>query len=199
MGVTTSEGFVPADTVVAAAGTASVRLLAPLGYHLSLDRVVGVLGVTSPRPGVLRGVIYPGKYHCRPTYGGRITIGCKEIDLLADEDTDASTPPAWSSSLLQMAQQDMSGLEDVRLEEVRVGVRPIPGDRLPVIGQVPHVKGAYLAVMHSGVTLAAIVGQTLAEEIITGQTSSLLEAYRPDRSSLTAPRVSPSLRNITRD
>ena len=41
-GVSTADGFVPAATVVVAAGTASVGLLAPLGYRLPLDRVVGV-------------------------------------------------------------------------------------------------------------------------------------------------------------
>ena len=57
----------------------------------------------------------------------------------------------------------------------------MPADGLPIVGQVPGVQGAYVATMHSGVSLAAIVGQTVAEEITSGSASSVLEHYRPDR------------------
>ncbi len=181
-GVSMSEGSMPADTVIVAAGTGSVGLLAPLGYHLPLGRVVGVLGLTSPWPGLLRGTAYPGIYHVRPTHEGRIVIGAHEVDRLADEHTDVSTPPSWADRLLQMAQLDMPGLESLRLEEVRLGVRPMPADGLPIIGRVPHVEGVYVAVMHSGITLASIVGQALSTEVVTNERPTFLEPYLPDRA-----------------
>ena len=180
-GVSTADGFVPAATVVVAAGTASVGLLAPLGYRLPLDRVVGVLAVVSAPPGLVKRVLYPGRYHVRPTTDDRVAIGCREMDFLADEDTDASGPPSWAGQLLRMAQQDCPRLGSGRVEELRVGARPMPKDELPIIGYVPGVQGAYVATMHSGVTLAAIVGQTVAEEITSGRVPSLLEPYRPER------------------
>lgn len=180
-GVSTADGFVPAATVVVAAGTASVGLLAPLGYRLPLDRVVGVLAVVSAPPDLVKRVLYPGRYHVRPTNDGRVAIGCREMDFLADEDTDASGPPSWADQLLHMVQQDCPALGTGRIEELRVGARPMPKDELPIIGYVPGVQGAYVATMHSGVTLAAIVGQTVTEEITTGQVPSLLEPYRPER------------------
>jgi len=180
-GVTHTDGFLPADTVVIAGGVASVGLLAPLGYQLPLDRVVGILGVVSAPPGAVRRVLYPGRYHIRPTADGRVAIGCRDMDVLADEDTDTSSPPSWLEGLLRMAQRDCPALEDGHVEELRVGARPMPVDGLPVIGPVPGVAGAYVAAMHSGVTLAAIVGQTVAEEIISGKDSALLERYRPGR------------------
>lgn len=181
-GVSMSEGSLRADTVIVAAGTGSVGLLASLGYHLPLDRVVGVLGITSPRPGLLRGAAYPGAYHVRPTPEGRIVIGAQEVDRLADERTDVSTPPPWADRLLQMAQRDMPGLQGLRLEEVWLGVRPMPADRLPIIGRVPGIEGVYVAVMHSGITLASIVGQALSTEVVTGERAAFLEPYRPDRA-----------------
>jgi hypothetical protein len=37
--------------------------------------------------------------------------------------------------------------------------------------------------MHSGVSLAAIIGQTVAGEITSGNVFPILEHYRPDRFS----------------
>ena len=57
----------------------------------------------------------------------------------------------------------------------------MPSDGLPIIGYVPGVEGAYVATMHSGVSLATIVGQTVTEEITLGRAPALLEPYRPVR------------------
>ena len=167
--------------MVVAAGTASVGLLAPLGYRLPLDRVVGVLAVVSAPPDLVKRVLYPGHYHVRPTTDGRVAIGCREMDFLADEDTDAFGPPSWADQMLRMAQKDCPRLGSSRVEELRVGARPMPSDELPIIGYVPGVQGAYVATMHSGVSLAAIVGKTVTEEITSGRVPPLLEPYRPER------------------
>ncbi len=181
-GVATSDGFLSAETVVVAAGTASVGMLAPLGYPLPLGRVVGILGVVSAPAGTVSRVLYPGRYHVRPTSDGRVAIGCRDMDFMVDEDTDTSIPPTWMNQLLEMARRDCPSLGSNQFEELRVGARPMPADGLPIVGPVPGVLGAYVATMHSGVSLAAIVGQTVAEEITTGNVSPVLEHYRPDRS-----------------
>ena len=180
-GVLTAGGFIPAATVVVAAGNASVGLLAPLGYRLPLDRVVGVLAVVSAPPDLVKRVLYPGEYHIRPMSDGRVAIGSREMDLLADEDTDTSGPPSWADRLLRMAQRDCPRLESARIDELRVGARPMPSDGLPIIGYVPGIQGAYVATMHSGVSLATIVGQTVTEEITSGRVPSMLAPYRPAR------------------
>jgi glycine/D-amino acid oxidase-like deaminating enzyme len=63
----------------------------------------------------------------------------------------------------------------------RIGVRHIPGDGLPAVGPAPGIEGLYLAVMHSGVTLAPIVGRLAAEEILGKGGSTLLDGFRPAR------------------
>jgi len=182
-GVATSDGLLSAGAVVVAAGTASVGLLAPLGYQLPLGRVVGILGVVSAPAGTVSRVLYPGKYHLRPTNDGRVAIGCRDMDDLVDEDTDTSSPPSWMNQLLDMVRRDCPSLGGSRIEELRVGARPMPVDGLPIVGPVPGVQGAYVAAMHSGVSLAAIIGQTVAGEITSGSVSPILEHYRPDRFS----------------
>jgi glycine/D-amino acid oxidase-like deaminating enzyme len=180
-GVQSAEGFLPAGVVVVAAGTASVGLVAPLGFPLPLERAVGAVIYTSPVPGLLRHAVYPGLYHVHPTGDGRLVIGSLPYDRLVCEETITTPPPSWTHRLLAEAQRDIPGLAGATVAELRVGVRPLPKDGLPIIGPVPGVEGAYVAVMHSAVTLAALVGFTVAGELATGRPSPLLEPYRPAR------------------
>ena len=186
-GVDTSLGFVAGDQVVVAAGVSSVGILAPLGYRLPLGRSVGVLAkFRSPTP-LLNGVVYPGKYHCRPTEEGGVMIGSDDFDTMADDYTDTSKPPSWLYGLRDVAAQDISGLGPLPIEQFRIGLRPLPTDSLPLIGPVPGVEGVYAAVMHSGITLAAIVGRTVAEEVGWGKETGVVGEYRLDRVFPAAP------------
>jgi len=68
---------------------------------------------------------------------------------------------------------------DVHLLDVRLGTRPMPVDELPIVGPVPGAAEAYVAVMHSGGTLAPTVGRLVASEIIDG-----VEAAQPLSASM---------------
>ena len=48
----------------------------------------------------------------------------------------------------------------------------------PIIGPEPDLPGLYLAVMHSGVTLAAAAGRLIAEEVTTGHPAPELAGCR---------------------
>ena len=61
-----------------------------------------------------------------------------------------------------------------------MALRPVPGDGLPVVGPGP-VPGLWMAVMHSGATLAPVVAELLVDEIISGAESPLLAEFRPTR------------------
>jgi len=43
------------------------------------------------------------------------------------------------------------------------------------------MPGVYVAAMHSGITLAPIVGNLCQTELLDGNPSSLLEDFRPSR------------------
>jgi glycine/D-amino acid oxidase-like deaminating enzyme len=51
---------------------------------------------------------------------------------------------------------------------------------MPVAGFVPGVDGLYLLVSHSGTTLAPILGELVAAELL-GEPQAALEPYRPSR------------------
>ncbi len=57
-----------------------------------------------------------------------------------------------------------------------------------MVGRVDGIAGLYVAVMHSGITLAPAIGRFVADEIMTGQRDALIEPYGPDRFSPTAAR-----------
>ena len=71
---------------------------------------------------------------------------------------------------------------DAAIEDVRIGWRPLPIDGHPVLGTSPARPDVYLAIMHSGVTLAPIVGQLAAHELTEGTPVERLDEYRPDRT-----------------
>jgi len=52
---------------------------------------------------------------------------------------------------------------------------------MPVIGAVDGRNALYVAVMHSGITLAPVVGRLVAEEIVNDVKLDLLEPYRLSR------------------
>ena len=73
------------------------------------------------------------------------------------------------------------GENDIGIERVIIGHRPVPADEHPVVGELPGLPGVYAAVMHSGVTLAPGIAQLLADEILDGEEAALLETFRPAR------------------
>jgi glycine/D-amino acid oxidase-like deaminating enzyme len=76
----------------------------------------------------------------------------------------------------------MPKLTGAEVGSVTLGFRPMPSDGFPVVGPVPGVPGVSLCVTHSGVTLAALLGEYMARELITGQQEPMLAPYRPTRS-----------------
>jgi glycine/D-amino acid oxidase-like deaminating enzyme len=73
------------------------------------------------------------------------------------------------------------GAQDIRLHAVHLGLRPTPTDRAPIIGPLPDTQGLYVAVMHSGVTLAPLVGHLVAQEVVNGTQAYELSGCRPAR------------------
>jgi glycine/D-amino acid oxidase-like deaminating enzyme len=80
-----------------------------------------------------------------------------------------------------LAQRYVPSLGKLDVEDVRICWRPMPLDGYPVLGASPARRDVYIAVTHSGVTLAPIVGQYVAQEIVDGELARSLQDFRPDR------------------
>ncbi len=64
----------------------------------------------------------------------------------------------------------------------------MPRDGVPVIGFARGAESIYLETMHSGVTMAAVVGRLATCEIPGGSPSPLLRFCRPERFAGPADR-----------
>jgi glycine/D-amino acid oxidase-like deaminating enzyme len=80
--------------------------------------------------------------------------------------------------LLGEAAQYLPSVADAPLDRVTVGWRPMPKDGYPIIGACRDCANLYLAVTHSGVTLAPILGELAAMEILDGVEVQPLAPYR---------------------
>jgi glycine/D-amino acid oxidase-like deaminating enzyme len=70
---------------------------------------------------------------------------------------------------------------DISFDNLVLAYRPFPEDGLPIVGYAPNSSSVYITVMHSGVTLSAIMGQYVTTEILDGPAVDMLNPYRPDR------------------
>ncbi len=67
----------------------------------------------------------------------------------------------------------LPGAQGVRLDRLTLGFRPMPIDEFPVMGALPNLRDIHVAVTHSGVTLAPIVGRLTAEEVLHGSRAEM--------------------------
>ena len=74
-----------------------------------------------------------------------------------------------------------AALAGVPAEAVRLATRPIPEDGHPAVGPIAGLSGYYVAVTHSGVTLATLLGGAIASEILEGREVPELAPFRPAR------------------
>ncbi len=89
--------------------------------------------------------------------------------------------PGDGAGLLAEAAQYLPALSGVGLDRLAIGQRSMPSDGLPVVGQASAASDVYLAVTHSGVTLAPALGRMAAAEILDGMEFDLLKGFRPSR------------------
>jgi glycine/D-amino acid oxidase-like deaminating enzyme len=83
--------------------------------------------------------------------------------------------------MLAITAQFLPAAATAEVDEVLIGWRPLPLDGHPVLGTPNASPASYLAIMHSGISLAPIVGQLVAHELLTRTLSPHLDHYRPDR------------------
>jgi glycine/D-amino acid oxidase-like deaminating enzyme len=98
-------------------------------------------------------------------------------------DGTSRVPAEIVEQLLAEASRVLAGGRPLTADTQGIGPKPVPGDGEPVLGQLGDIRGLHIAFTHSGATLALIVGELLAQQIITGQPHPLLRPYSPHRFS----------------
>lgn len=172
----------PADVVVDCAGPDAASVAALAGVDLPMRNTRGVLTYLQPAAVAVGRVVHAPRVHLRPDGGGRLLLHSEAVDEAAtQQDGGWEVDPNATAQLLADARDLYPGIAGVNIESVRVGIRPIPSDGLPVLGRSATVDNFYLAVTHSAATLCLRIAELLTPEVLGGQESPELAPFRHDR------------------
>lgn len=191
-GVDTNQGHVPLDRLVVAGGVDSPALLAKAGLDLTLRHAPGILAHSRPMS-IVTPIIFdgPGTLSFKQMADGSI-VGTdspnppdipvhREIRARAMPFPDDAVRAMHGNRILTKIAEVLPVTRDVALERLTLGFRPMPLDELPVVGALPGVPDVHVAVMHSGVTLAPIIGRYVTHEVLSGSRLDVLAPFRSER------------------
>ncbi len=184
---------IAAETVVCCAGWRSPELLAPLGIDLALvpastpgsgTRALTVtIGRIVPQPDR---VVHTPELDVRPNGEGQLLLEAGDIDSRVDIAGGDDDLDECAQELFTRARRLVPAAVSARIVEASLCVRPLPIDGHPLVGPVSGLPGLYIAVTHSGITLAPALARHASLELL-GAESPILRHYRPDRASTGVP------------
>ena len=183
LGVRVGEEDLTANAVVIAGGAWSPTFAAQLSFALPVEPQRGQIahlhleGADSENWPMINGF----RDHYMVAWpGGRISAG-------ATREEGAGFDPritTWGvQEVLGEALRVAPGLADATVVEMRVGLRPLSPDGLPVLGRAPGFDNLWLATGHgpSGLTLGPYSAKLVAEAALGGEWSPWLAAFDPAR------------------
>ena len=190
-GVNTSDGKVALDMLVIAAGVDTPDITSIIGYRPPLVHAPGILAHTQPAKFSSKKVVYAPGIHFKQFADGRIvaadseeppeTISHALIKRKAIKFPSKEIEDMHTARIIEKVAAVFPAAQGVGPNRLTLGFRPKPKDGFPVVGFAPGSSSVYAAVMHSGVTLAPIIGQLVATEILEDTAQSSLAPYRPER------------------
>ncbi|RWC94920.1 MAG: FAD-binding oxidoreductase [Mesorhizobium sp.] len=177
-GVEMSGEELAADEVVIAAGAGAPGIAETVGVKLPIETPPGLIVHSRPYKKLLNGLVLAERLHMRQTAEGRIIAGSDFGGADPGENAEDT-----ARELFKATKAMLRGAEGLELDFHTVGYRPTPVDGFPIIGRAEGMDGLYVAVMHSGITLAPVVGLFAAREILAGERDPLLQPYGLGRFS----------------
>jgi len=116
-----------------------------------------------------------------PWSDGRVALGATHEDVGFDARATAGGLRQLFSEGLRVS----PGLADATFLEVRVGLRPVSDDDLPIIGPLPGAEHVFVAAGHgaNGLLLGPVTGRIVADEVASGRLPLDLAPFAPERFS----------------
>ncbi|MGY8985353.1 MAG: NAD(P)/FAD-dependent oxidoreductase [Sphingomonadales bacterium] len=191
--IKTTLSIIEADKLVIATGASPNAGQEFAGINIPQRTTPGIITITKPFSPILNRVISAPGIHMHQRSNGRIVIGEQEgppkntVHKIRLKGRPNQYPNEYiahehAARMIANAGTFLPAISGVEVDDVYIGWRPLPLDGQPVIGAAPERPDVYMAIMHSGVTLAPIVGQLATYELISGDKIEKLNAYRPDRA-----------------
>lgn len=177
VGLATSRGDIRADRVVLALGGGTSGFFDDGAVRV--DEKPGLILHTTPIAPCLNGVLMTPGIHMRQATDGHLVVGEVFSGDGPDPDRVRRDPLGLAAEMMARLATRLPAAGDARIARVFTPRRPVPPDGLPMVG--PLEGGAYVATMHSGITLAPLIGALVADEVLTGQESPALQPFRPNR------------------
>jgi len=180
-GVQTPVGNMMADEVLLCAGTATEQLAATLDIRIPMLKRPALVIKTRPIAPAIRHVLVSEIGEVRQLPDGAILMPASVGHQGDDASEIADSPDMLAEDAMDRLRTLLPSL-DLSLAQTTLAYRPVPGDGLPAVGTV--MPGLYVATLHSGITLGALMGELIANEVnkgISAQTDKWLGAYRPER------------------
>jgi D-amino-acid dehydrogenase len=170
-----------AEAIVIAGGAWTPRVADQLGValpvgpmrgqiiHLDVDHDTATWPIVQPVFG----------YYLVPWADARVAVGATVEDAGFAVDVTAG----GVHEVLRETLRVMPGLASARLREVRVGLRPVSADDLPILGALPGLANVYVATGHgaNGLLLGPLSGKLVADAVLGRAPELDLAPYSPSR------------------
>jgi D-amino-acid dehydrogenase len=114
-----------------------------------------------------------------PWHDGRVALGATVEDI----GFDARATAAGLRQLFSEGLRVSPGLADATFREVRVGLRPVSDDDLPILGPLPGATNVHVATGHgaNGLLLGPVSGRLIADVIAGRQPGVDVTPFAPAR------------------
>ena len=180
--VQTSLRVIESDVVIIAAGSWSASLDAAHAAPHAVRPIRGQLLQLRLAKRPAERVIWGDDCYLVPRRDGTVLAGATVEDVGFDERATAS----GVGYLLDGATRLMPALREAAFEGVRVGLRPMTVDELPVIGASSTMPHVFYATGHyrNGVLLAPLTARLVADLILDRKGDEDLVSLRPERVGL---------------
>lgn len=171
--IRTAAQSVRAAKVVLAAGHGTPRLAPALGLAAPIRAQRGQVLVTERmRPFLAR----PAS-GLRQTQDGTVMLGATREDVGLDDRTTVEGEAGLAARAIRV----LPLLASVRVVRAWAGLRVLTPDTFPVYQQSETCPGAYVALCHSGITLASVHAYPVAEAILEPALPESFQAFHPRR------------------
>jgi glycine/D-amino acid oxidase-like deaminating enzyme len=185
--INTSLGEIETDLIIFATGIDTNSLI---NKKVLRDPTAGIIIKTKPYNSIINKIIVGPGIHIHQQNDGRLIIGeqdgAPESHKMRLKEYPSKFPSSMlayqhANKILNTAKSFIKSMDEVELESVHIGWRPLPLDGLPIIGFINSDQDSYVASMHSGISLGPIVGKIVAQEITENINNNLLNNFRPSR------------------
>jgi len=182
--VTTDAGRIEGDAAVVATGswTAELARRADGAAALPVRPVKGqLIQLRTPEPVALR-VLWGPDCYMVPRRDGSMLVGATAEDAGFDERPTVCGIRALTTAASKL----VPALGDATFEAVRVGLRPVTEDELPIVGPSSLLDHVYYATGHyrNGVLLSPLTARLVADLVLDQRAGAGLEPMRPARFGL---------------